>query len=118
MFSWLGGKIFVVGRKLFQGQVERFSRQGGNIFTDRWKENQGKFRAENERRKDFQGSIAGVILKSEGESWRFLGFFGCNLTEKDGSLVLKVEELSGQRRKDFRVKEKYLSAKGAKEEAL
>ena len=61
---------------------------------DRWKENQGKFRAKNKRRKDFQGSIAGIFLKSEGELWRFLGFFGCHLAEKVGSLVLKVEEFS------------------------
>ena len=109
MFSWLGGKIFVVGRKLFQGWVERFSRQRGNIFTVRWKENQGKNRAKNERRKDFHGSLAGIFLKSEGKSWRFIGFFGCHFPEKGGSLALKVEEFSGQRWKDFRVKGKCLS---------
>lgn len=65
----------MVGRKLFQGQVEGFSRQGGNIFVVRWKENQGKIRAKNERRKEIQGKKPAFFLKwrgSHGDSWVFL----------------------------------------------
>jgi hypothetical protein len=54
----------------------------------------------------------------ERESWRFIGFFACHFPKKGGYLRLKVEEFSGQRWKDFRVKGKSLSAKRAKEEGL
>ena len=98
--------------------MEGFSRQRGNIFTGKRKENQGKIRAKNERRKDFHGFLAGIFSKSEGESWRFIGFFGCHSPEKGGSLALKVEEFSWERWKGFRVKEKPLSKNKGKVEAL
>ena len=43
---------------------------------------------------------------------------GKGVAGKGSSLGLKEEEFSGQRWKDFRVKEKNLSAGGAKEEDL